>query len=179
MAVIRSPDSNTAKRVAVLTMDASKGDASEGDADSRYAQIDRELSAYGAGLDERPQAVVLNKLDLLPEPPVFEVADPRIVRVFRLSCATGAGVEEFRRALFELCAPAARDDLREPASELADFLVYRPRPRRRSFRILRTEGGFRVVGTPPGEEELAAALRAAGARTGDEVAIGDEELELA
>jgi hypothetical protein len=34
------------------------------------------------------------------------------------------------------------------------------------------------VGRPPGDEELAEALKAAGAREGDEVAIGDEVVEL-
>src|SRR5881409_4232313 len=75
-------------------------DASEGDAAERWRVIDRELAAYGAGLDERPQAVILNKIDLLPDPP-FEVRDDRIVRVFRVSCATGAGIEGLKRALFE------------------------------------------------------------------------------
>src|SRR5438067_554527 len=46
-------------------------DASEGDAAERFATIDAELAAYGAGLDERPQAIVLNKLDLLPEAPTL------------------------------------------------------------------------------------------------------------
>ena len=58
------------------------------------------------GLDERPQIVVLNKIDLLPEAPGFDVDDERILRVFALSCATGAGLEEFRRGLFELVPPA-------------------------------------------------------------------------
>src|SRR5207302_6274731 len=40
-------------------------DVSEGDAAERWRVIDSELAAYGAGLDERPQAVVLNKIDLL------------------------------------------------------------------------------------------------------------------
>ena len=47
---------------------------------------------------------------------------------------------------------------------LADFLVYRPGPRRRRYRIFRTDTGFRVVGRPPGDEELAEALKAAGAK---------------
>jgi hypothetical protein len=55
--------------------------------------------------------------------------------------------------------------------------VYRPKPRRAPFRILRTDRGFRVVGTPPDDDELTEALRAAGAREGDEVAVGDETLE--
>jgi hypothetical protein len=62
---------------------------------------------------------------------------------------------------------------------LADFLVYRPEPRGRLFRIFRTDTGFRVMGRPPGDAELAEALKAAGAKAGDEVAIGDEVSELA
>ena len=151
-------------------------DASEGDAEERFATIDHELAAYGAGLEERPQAVVLNKTDLLAEPPRFELEDDRIVRVFRISCATGAGVEELRRVLFELCPPAP--PLAPDAPELPDFLEYRPKPEgRRAYRIYRTERGFRVMGTPPEGEELEAALRAAGVRKGVEVEIGDEVLE--
>src|SRR5580765_5912517 len=55
-------------------------DASEGDAEQRARTIDAELEAYGAGLESRPQAVVLNKVDLLPDPPPFEFEDDRIVR---------------------------------------------------------------------------------------------------
>jgi GTP-binding protein len=150
-------------------------DACEGDADERWHAIDRELAAYGAGLDERAQVVVLNKIDLEPDP-VFSVDDPRIVRVFRVSCATGAGVEELKRALFELCPPA------EPqvaeADGLVDFLVYRPRPNARRYRILRTDRGFRIAGRPPTDDaELEAALKAAGARKGDEVEVEGEVRE--
>jgi GTPase len=153
-------------------------DASEGDVGERFAAIDHELDAYGAGLDERPQAVVLNKIDLLGESPALEPEDDRVARVFALSCATGDGVEEFRRALFELCPPA---DPESTADEdgLVDFLVYRPRPRGRGFRILRTDRGFRVAGDAPEEDELEAALKAAGARKGDEVEIGGEVREWA
>jgi GTP-binding protein len=153
-------------------------DVSEGDAAERFAGINRELEAYGAGLEARPQAVVLNKIDLLSEPPVFDVEDHRVVRVFALSCATGAGLEEFRRALFELCPPAEPESSADEDG-LVDFLVYRPRPDGRRFRILRTDRGFRVAGhAPEDEEELAAALKAAGARKGDEVEIGEETLEV-
>ncbi len=152
-------------------------DSSEDDTAERFATIDRELEAYGAGLEERPQAVVLNKTDLRPDPPPFDVEDDRIVRVFRVSCATGAGIEELRRALFELCP--AQDAATSAGDGLVDFLVYRPQPGGRRFRILRTDRGFRIVGQPPeAEEELAAALRAAGARTGDAVEIDGEMLEV-
>jgi GTP-binding protein len=153
-------------------------DAAAADSAAQWRTIDVELAEYGAGLERRPQVVVLNKLDLLPEPPAFAVDDERILRVFALSCATGEGVEEFRRALFSLVpepeAQAAPED-----QELADYLVYRPRPpRRQRYRVLRTDRGFRVVGEAPAGEELERALKAAGARKGALVEVGDEELEV-
>src|SRR5439155_8978605 len=66
-------------------------DASEGDPAQQFESIDCELTAYGSGLPELPQVVVLNKIDLLQEPPRLEVDDHRIRRVFALSCATGEG----------------------------------------------------------------------------------------
>ncbi len=150
-----------------------------GDPEAAWRAIDAELGAYGAGLDALPQIVVLNKTDLLPEPPVFGVEDERILRVYALSCATGSGVEAFRRGLFELVPPADVPGAQTSADGLADFLVYRPQPRRRSYRVLRTDRGYRIAGRPPADpDELEAALRAAGARTGDEVVVGDETLEL-
>ena len=151
-------------------------DGSEGDADARFATIDRELALYGARLDERPQVVVLNKSDLSPEPAPFSVEDERILAVHRVSCATGAGIGELKQALFVLC-PTAPEPAEEQV-ELPEFLEYRPRPSRRApFRILRTDSGYRVVGAAPSGEELEEALRAAGIRKGALVEIGDEELE--
>jgi GTP-binding protein len=156
-------------RTLVHVIDASRSP------DEQWRAIDAELGAYGAGLDERPQIVVLNKIDLEPEPQ-FGIDDPRVIAVFRVSCATGEGIDDFRRRLFALVPepePEERDE-----DELADFLVYHPQPRARPWRLLRTDGGFRVVGTPP-EEELERALKAAGAREGATVEMGGEELELA
>jgi GTP-binding protein len=152
-------------------------DSAEDDAAGRFVEIDRELAAYGGGLDKRPQAIVLNKIDLRADPPAFDVDDERIVRVFRVSCATGAGIDELKRALFELCPPQVPVGASEDG--LVDFLVYRPRPGGRRFRILRTDRGFRISGeAPTEEEELTAALKAAGARKGDEVEVDGEVLEV-
>jgi GTP-binding protein len=159
-------------RTLVHVIDAAAGEPAE-----QFEVVDRELGAYGAGLAELPQVVVLNKLDLLTEPPALELDDPRVVRVFAVSCATGEGVEEFRRALFEL-VPAAEPPEEDEAA-VPDFLVYRPKPRARPYRIFRTDRGYRITGTAPEGQELEDALRAAGARTGAEVEIGDEVFELA
>ena len=127
-------------RTLIHVIDASKP------AEEQWRTIDAELGAYGAGLDERPQIVVLNKIDLEPEP-AFAIEDPRITAVFPLSCATGEGLDDFRRRLFALVPEPEGEERSE--DELADFLVYRPQPKARGWRLLRTEDGFRVVGTPP------------------------------
>jgi hypothetical protein len=94
----------------------------------------------------------------------------------RVSAATGAGIDELKRTLFELVPPEAvvpaPDD-----TELVDYLVYRPQPARRAYRVYRTERGFRVTGRPPEGAELEAILKAAGAREGDEVEVGEDTLE--
>ena len=151
-------------------------DSSEDDADERWRTIDAELAAYGAGLDLRPQVVVLNKIDLRPEPPSFDVEDARIVRVLRVSAATGSGIDELRRALFEL-VPAEDVVPTGEETELVDYLVYRPQPARRAYRVFRTDRGFRVTGRPPDTAELERILKSAGAREGDEVEVGEETLE--
>jgi GTP-binding protein len=148
------------------------------DVAASFRAIDGELERYGAGLDLLPQIVVLNKVDLL-RPPAFDLDDDRIAGVFGVSAATGEGIPEFRRALFRL-VPQPDESPAADSEELADFLVYRPRPKReRAFRIFRTDRGFRVTGTPPDGSELEEALRAAGARRGSEIEVGDETFELA
>ena len=155
-------------------------DASAGGLEERFRAIDRELSEYGAGLDARPQIVVLNKIDLLPDPPTFEVEDRRVLAVVPVSALTGLGIPQLKQALFTFIpegSPAASE-----TEALADFLVYRPQPRRRrSLRILRTDEGYRVAGARANSvpaEELREALRRAGARPGDPVTIGEKTYEF-
>jgi GTP-binding protein len=149
-------------------------DVAADDVRASYETIRHELEEYGAGLDELPEVLVLNKVDLVRDLP--DVSFARVRRAFALSCAPGEGVEDFTRALFALCPPEAA-----PATEdgaLPEFLEYRPRPRTRPrFRILRTDRGFRVVGVPPPAEELEDALRRAGIKHGAEVEIGEETFE--
>jgi GTP-binding protein len=152
-------------------------DAAEGDPAERFTAIDRELGAYGAGLDGLPQIVVLNKVDITSDPS-FSTDDPRVLRVVRTSAATGAGIDDLKNALFELC-PAAPEPEVTTDDGLVDFLVYRPQPDQRgAYRIFRTDRGFRVVGTPPERAALEEALRAVGAKSGAEVEIGEETVIL-
>jgi GTP-binding protein len=138
------------------------------DVEERFHSIDRELAAYGAGLADRPQIVVLNKIDLVQEAPVFAVDDPRVLATLTTSAATGAGIEELKRALFELVPESPPTPVRD--EEMADFLVYHPRPpRQRRVRIFRTDRGYRVRGEASEED-----LRAAGVKADAVVEFEDE-----
>jgi GTP-binding protein len=152
-------------------------DISEGESAERYATIDSELGAYGAGLDELPVIVVLNKIDIAREAS-FSIDDHKMLRVVRTSAATGEGIDDLKRALFELCP--AEPEPEAPAEDgLVDFLDYRPRPKGApAYRIFRTDRGYRVVGSVPERTELEGALRAVGARPGAEVEVGDEIVTL-
>jgi GTPase len=152
-------------------------DASEGtDVAARFATIDRELVLYGAGLEERSQLVVLNKVDMPDAVRTVAIDDPRVVGVLALSALTGEGIDELKRVLFEFC-PVVPEVAEEAAPALPEFLEYRPRPDGVRYRIHRTDRGLRVVGIPPEGEELDRALVAAGVRKGVMVEIGDEVFE--
>ena len=87
------------------------------------------------------------------------------------------GIDALKLALFRLC-PAAPEPKADDAPALPDFLEYRPQPpARRTYRIYRTDRGFRIIGDAPQGEELEAVLKAAGARKGHDVEIGEETLE--
>ena len=152
-------------------------DASQPHLEDRFHTIDSELAAYGAGLAAKPQIVVLNKIDLLREPPALAVSDTRIVRVLAISCATGEGIPQLKNVLFEECA-AENHEAVPDEKPMPEFLEYRPRPRRGpAFRILRTDRGYRVVGQPPPAAELEEALRRIGVKRGAEIEVGGEDFE--
>jgi GTP-binding protein len=160
----------------------------------RRAAIDRELRLHGGGLAERPQLVVLSKVDLLGGD---ERAGAMAAAGAQLACssATGEGIEELQHALFAALPAEAVPAGPAAEPELADYLVYRPAPpARRRFRILRDAGTLRVAGRelerrvddldPDDRNDVAAladelerlgvepALRAAGARPGDDILVG-------
>lgn len=88
----------------------------------RYAVIRRELGRYDAELLDRPELIVLTKLDTIPPEERVKVAkavrkaapDRRIVRI---SCATGLGVEELKKLLFQLVQELPAPELPAPAPE--------------------------------------------------------------
>jgi GTP-binding protein len=174
-----------------------------------YEAVRAELEAYGAGLELLPELVVLSKRDLVPD----HVADAAVAEwsdrlggdalgVFAASSATGAGLDELRRAIFE-AVPAEEPDrpaeTAQPEFE-AEHITYRPAGDQ-GFEVGRVDDGvFEISGRgiemlvarhdTQNVEALAyleqrlreigviAALRRAGFTPGDEVRIGAAAFEL-
>ena len=162
-----------------------------------WALINRELELYKAHLEEKPQLVVLNKLDLPDaiawEPLVAEEIKRAGYPYCAISAVTGQGVREMVYKVKRML-----DEAPEPVLHVAEPVVIRPDPDE-GFRITRTAEGWRVHGKAI--ERVVAmtyfefdatmlrfqdilermgisqALREAGVQVGDSVFIGDQELE--
>ena len=89
-------------------------DGTQEDPAEAYRVIREELSAYGGGLDEKPEIVALSKADALE----LEMAEERLAALaaacgttpLLLSSASGLGVEEALRLLFARIAGARREE---------------------------------------------------------------------
>jgi GTP-binding protein len=171
----------------------------EVDAAEAYETVRGELAAYGAGLERLPEIVVVSKSDLAPEDEVAGVVE-RLGAGLAISSATGAGLDQLRRAVFT-GVPAVEAEVgvgEEPEFE-AEHMVYAPAGDQ-GFDVLREDEAFRIEGR--GVEMLIArhdlsnlealsyleqrlreigviaALERAGFTPGDEVRIGEEAFEL-
>lgn len=129
----------------------------EGDPDTNYAAVREELTAYGAGLEQLAELVVLSKCDLLTEEQAREMVtewrerlDDRVVEVLAVSAATGDGLGDLRRVILsELPDTApARPERTEvgPAEFEAEHRVYRPVGEGGYWVEREDDGGYRVLG---------------------------------
>src|SRR4051794_33709087 len=178
----------------------------EGDPESNYETVRRELAGYGAGLERLPEIIALSKVDLIPEDEAERmVAEWRerhrsAIEVLGISSATGTGLDELKRAILQ----ALPED--EPARPTAaggfasEHRVYRP-GEDEGFDVVREgDGRYRVAGrgiemliarhdlaNPEALDYLEqrlreigviAELQRAGFEPGDEVVVGDLEFEL-
>jgi GTP-binding protein len=166
------------------------------DARRRRQAIDRELELHGGDLAGRAQLVCLSKIDLVPVEERAGLVNA-VGAEIACSAATGEGVDELCARLFERLDAEQAASPAAPEPELAEFLEYRPAgPARRRFRILRDRGELRVAARELEAEadrmdpedagavaRLAAemerlgvqeALRAAGARPGDDILVGGQ-----
>src|SRR3990172_6010933 len=120
-------------------------DGSSGDPCRDLEAVNEELSQYGHGLGERPQTVVINKIDL-PEvaarrEELGRLLGERGVEPMFISAAGGEGVADLVLVLAE--------ELREtePAPQVeAEVAVLRPRKAGSDLQVRREDGAFRVEG---------------------------------
>lgn len=180
-----------------------------------FASVRHELGRYGGGLEARPFLVVLTKIDLIPaedvgaaverwqrllaqEPHILEAGSAPLV--IPVSSATGAGLEDLKRALF---LHSRRDQVEHAgvdADPSADHVVLRPGADS-GYQVERTgEHAFRISGSSVErlvqrhdlenedalaflEERLKAMgvikeLEAKGFEPGEEIEIGDVAFAL-
>ncbi|GAA4705223.1 GTPase ObgE [Brevibacillus fulvus] len=167
-----------------------------------YRQINEELKLYNIKLEERPQVIAANKMDIpeaqenlqrfkekLPEVPVFEI-----------SAATGKGVQELMYAVADELAKLPDKPLVEEVPEVEERVVFKAEPEPIPFEVSKEDDVFVVSGEKI--EKLVKmtnlnsydsiqrfarmmrnmgvdnALRANGAQHGDTVRIGNFEFEF-
>jgi GTP-binding protein len=163
-----------------------------------WAMINQELALYDLRLEERPQLVVLNKMDLpdaIAWEPIIEEEIKKAGYPFcSISAATGQGVREMLYKVKQML-----DEAPEPEVAEEGVAVIEPEPDDAAFTVEREGLGWRVSGRRI--ERIAAmtyfefdatlvrfqhilesmgiteALNEAGVQPGDMVYIGDEELE--
>jgi GTPase len=180
----------------------------EGAPEANHEAVRSELASHGAGLERLPEIVALSKADLRPEAEVAELVSAwkdrlgsSMSEVLAISSATGAGLDELRRALLA----ALPDERPAPPGSGApehevEHRVYRP-GEEEGFEVAAEGGGrWRVSGrgiemlvarhdlsNPEALDYLErrlseigviAALQRAGFERGDEVVVGEEEFEL-
>jgi len=180
-------------RVLIHLLDGSASDPLED-----WAMINQELALHATRLEDKPQLVVLNKIDL-PDAIAWEpLLKERIVEegyhFISISAVTGHGVRQMMHQVKELL-----DNTPEPEPETEEFVVISPEQDDDSFDIAREKGDWRVSGKSI--ERVAAmtywefeettrrfqqildsmgiskALINAGIANGDTVHIGEETLE--
>ncbi len=164
-----------------------------------FKQINNELKMYDIQLEERPQLVVLNKMDLPDaiawEPILAEEIKKLGYEFMSISAVTGENVRDMVRRAYQLLQDAPDLVTYEP-----DEVIIRPDEADESFTITRDfDGVWRVSGkeiervasmtyfefdetllrfqTILDRLGITEALKEAGVQEGDYVRIGDEELE--
>lgn len=165
-----------------------------------WAMINEELALYSSILAEKPQLVVLNKIDLPEvaglEPLIREEITKAGLPFHAISAVTGRGIRPMLYAVKSMLENAPQP---QPLVPTGEPVVIRPEPQDDGFTITREGDAWRVSGKEI--ERIATmtyfefggallrfqkvlerlgiteALTEAGIQVGDTVYIGDEELE--
>ena len=129
-------------RILIHLLDGNSNDPLED-----WAMINQEWHLYDARLEDKPQIVVLNKIDLpeaLSWQPLIEEKVPEAGIPFQvISALTREGLRIMLYRVKQML-----DDLPESEPQIEEISVIRPEPDESSFTITRLEDGWRVEGSP-------------------------------
>ncbi|CAI8974664.1 GTPase ObgE [Brevibacillus sp. IT-7CA2] len=113
-----------------------------------YLQINRELTMYNLKLEDRPQIVVANKMEL-PEAVenlrIFKEKAPD-VKVYEISAATRKGVQELMYVIGDMLATIPDKPTVEEVVEVEERVVFRAEKEPDEFEITRDNEVFVVSG---------------------------------
>jgi GTPase len=155
-----------------------------------------EIEAYDRGLGEKQKVLAVNKSDLLGDPQSQDVVDELSRQgqpAYLVSAKSGHGLQNLAQALLKRvrAAPAEATDRRsqvkgrppeKPIRARRDGDAYRLEGERAEMEVARlgtaSAEARREIWRRLSRTGAVKALRRAGARPGDMVAIGDSELEL-
>ena len=162
-----------------------------------YSQINSELSLFDPALANKPQVVVVNKIDL----PVVNEKKEGIRKIFKSKGIATHFISALTRTDLKPILWKAKQLLEnsKEAEVQNDLPVYRPESKERVFEIRRTPDGWKIVGDAIERAAamtyweyfasvrrfhrildsmgIAEALKEKGITEGDSVIIGDHELE--
>lgn len=173
-------------------------DGLSADPEADLAAVNEEMALYAAGLRDKPQVIVVNKMDLAEVREAWPALHKRLAKrgqpVLAISAATGEGVAELMHALnrrlraLPAATAVAQDGVKVFRPQAADqFSVTKEGTvfvvrGRRAERIVETADLDNVYARRRALVLLrrlgvAKALRAAGAKPGDRVRFGESEIE--
>jgi len=182
-------------------------DGSEDDVPGRIQAINNEISQFDPELAKRPQILAINKLDLDDVSVLREEIEESLStfdglhsEVFFVSAATYDGLDELKKAMFNLLQSSYQNEPIPEVVDVEEIPVLRPIVRKSTDVIIRDENGqLRIVhpkavrlagGSNLGLHEarlqfhrrldqlkVTKALRDAGLQDGDTVLIGDWEFD--
>ena len=149
-----------------------------------YYKVNEELKKYSEKLSKRTQIIVANKADIITDENLYKelekVAKEHNQKIFKISGATGEGVEELMNYVSKTLKTLPKENLIE-IKEKEKVYTLKDEP---DFTITKIKGAFVVKGESLfylhrklDEIGLNQALKKQGIKDGDIVKIGDYEME--
>lgn len=111
-----------------------------------FNTINKELAEYSEKLAQRKQIIVASKADIIQDETLYkeleEFAKKRNIEIFKISSATGEGVEELLNHVSEVLRQLPKEELYEKEERV----VYELEDKKDEYEVNKTKDGFEVKG---------------------------------